>query len=284
MKCLITGAKGQLGTELSNLLKERNIEFLGLDSKALDVTDRQQVIKVVSSVKPDIIFHCAAYTAVDAAEDENRDLNWKVNVVGTENVAYAARDCGATLVYISTDYVFDGSKQTEYQVDDITNPETEYGRSKLAGEKAVEKVLTNYYIIRTSWVFGEYGHNFVYTMLQLSKTHDKLNVVDDQVGRPTWTRTLAEFMIYLVQNKADFGLYQLSNEGSCSWFEFAQAILRATDTQVLPVTSDEYPQKAKRPAHSILSLEKAKQTGFQIIDWKSALDLFQDKLESNDIL
>ncbi|WP_251545343.1 dTDP-4-dehydrorhamnose reductase [Limosilactobacillus caecicola] len=271
---LITGCNGQLGTELCHLLDEQGIAYTAFDSQGMDITDRDQVMKVITQEKPQVIFHCAAFTAVDAAEDEKRDLNWQVNVDGTQNVADAAKKVGAKLVYISTDYVFDGTNQGEYQVDAPTNPKNEYGKAKLAGEQAVENTLTDYYIIRTSWVFGQYGHNFVFTMLKLAETYDKLTVVDDQVGRPTWTRTLAEFMLHLVQTNAPFGMYQLSNDGDCSWFKFASEILKDHDVDVQPVTSEQYPQKAYRPRHSVMSLEKAKATGFTIPTWQEALQQF----------
>lgn len=273
-KILITGANGQLGSELRNLLDERGVPYDAFDSKGLDITDKQVVDAKFDALKPAVVYHCAAYTAVDNAEDEGKQANWQVNADGTRNVAEAAKRVGAKLVYISTDYVFDGTNSGEYQVDDPTNPKNEYGKAKLAGEQAVEEMMDDYYIIRTSWVFGKYGKNFVYTMLRLAKTHDKLTVVDDQVGRPTWTRTLAEFMTYLVDHKAPFGIYQLSNEGSCSWYEFAKEILKNQDVEVAPVPSEAYPQKAYRPRHSIMSLDKAEGTGFEIISWQEALDKF----------
>jgi dTDP-4-dehydrorhamnose reductase len=274
MQYLVTGANGQLGTELSKMMDDRGLNYWGYDAKDMDITNRDLAFDKIRDLKPDVIFHCAAYTAVDPAEDDGKALNWHVNVDGTKNVADAAAEVGATLVYISTDYVFDGTNEGEYQVDDATNPQNEYGRAKLAGENAVRAASDNHYIIRTSWVFGEYGKNFVYTMLNLAKTHDTLTVVNDQVGRPTWTNTLAQFMLYVVQSQAAFGTYQLSNDDSCTWYEFAREILKDTDTKVLPVTSAQYPQKAKRPAHSIMSLDKAKATEFVIPTWKEALGKF----------
>lgn len=279
MQYLITGAKGQLGTELAKMLDDHDLNYWGYDSKDLDITNRELVMASINDLKPDVIFHCAAYTAVDKAEDEGKELNWRVNVDGTQNVADAAAQVGATLVYISTDYVFDGTNEGEYQVDDQTNPQNEYGRAKLAGEAAVKAALTDYYIIRTSWVFGEYGNNFVYTMRRLAATHDHLTVVNDQVGRPTWTKTLASFMVYAVEHQVDFGTYALSNDDACTWYEFAQEILKDTETQVSPVTSAEYPQKATRPQHSIMSLAKAKQTGFEIPTWQEALAEFMKSIK-----
>jgi dTDP-4-dehydrorhamnose reductase len=273
-KNLITGANGQLGTELRNLLDERGVAYDAFDAKDMDITDQQAVDAKFDALKPAVVYHCAAYTAVDKAEDEGKQVNWRVNEDGTRNVAAAAKRVGAKLVYISTDYVFDGTNSDEYQVDDPTNPKNEYGKAKLAGERAVKEKTDDYYIIRTSWVFGKYGKNFVYTMLRLAKDHDKLTVVDDQFGRPTWTRTLAEFMTYLVDHEEPFGTYQLSNENSCSWYEFAKEILKDQDVEVAPVPSEAYPQKAYRPRHSIMSLSKAEETGFEIISWQEALAKF----------
>lgn len=272
---LITGGHGQLGTELRHLLDEKKLEYLSTDADQLDITDKESTYKFITDMKPEIIYHCAAYTAVDKAEDEGKELDEKINVEGTRNVAEAAKATGATLIYISTDYVFDGKKKEGmYQVDDTTNPLSEYGRTKLLGEKAVQETMDDYYIIRTSWVFGIYGHNFIYTMQKLAKTHDRLTVVNDQFGRPTWTRTLAEFMVFVIEKKAPFGIYHLSNENSCSWYEFAKEILKDTDVEVAPVTSEEYPQKATRPQYSIMDLSKAKGLGFEIPTWQEALNSF----------
>lgn len=272
---LITGGHGQLGTELRHLLDEKKLKYLSTDTDQLDITDKEGTYKFITDMKPEIIYHCAAYTAVDKAEDEGKELDEKINVEGTRNVAEAAKAAGATLIYISTDYVFDGKKKEGmYQVDDTTNPLSEYGRTKLLGEKAVQETMDDYYIIRTSWVFGIYGHNFIYTMQKLAKTHDRLTVVNDQFGRPTWTRTLAEFMVFVIEKKAPFGIYHLSNENSCSWYEFAKEILKDTDVEVAPVTSEEYPQKATRPQYSIMDLSKAKGLGFEIPTWQEALNSF----------
>lgn len=278
-KIMITGANGQLGTELRQLLDEKGIVYDAFDSREMDITDRAAVDQRFAACQPEIVFHCAAFTAVDPAEDEKKALNWAVNETGTKNVAEAAQRAGATLVYISTDYVFDGTNEGEYQADAPTNPKNEYGKAKLAGEQLVEKIMDKYYIIRTSWVFGQYGKNFVYTMLRLAKDRDRLTVVADQVGRPTWTRTLAEFMLYAVQHQIPYGLYQLSNDGSCSWYEFASEILKDQSVEVTPVTSEEYPQKAYRPRHSIMSLDKVKATGFTPISWQEALQNFLKQVD-----
>ncbi|MGJ0997207.1 dTDP-4-dehydrorhamnose reductase [Enterococcus casseliflavus] len=280
---LLTGGNGQLGTELRHLLDEKGSNYVSTDAQEMDITDEKATLAFIQELKPTVIYHCAAYTAVDKAEDEGKELDEKINVNGTENVAKAAKVVGAKFVYISTDYVFDGTKKEGvYKETDTPNPQNEYGRTKLLGEQAVKDLLDEYFIIRTSWVFGKYGHNFVYTMKRLAQTHPRLTVVDDQYGRPTWTRTLAEFMVYIIENNADYGIYHLSNENSCSWYEFAKEILKETDVEVAPVTSAEYPQKAKRPQYSVLDLTKAKNTGFVIPTWEEALADMTASLEKEE--
>ncbi|MDB1751437.1 sugar nucleotide-binding protein [Enterococcus avium] len=253
---LITGGQGQLGTELRYLLDEKAVEYVAAGSDQLDVTDRQRTYQFITQLKPAIIYHCAAYTAVDRAEGVDKELNEKINVEGTRNVAEAAKAAGSILVYISTDYVFDGMKDAgSYQVEELPNPINEYGR--------------------TSWVFGRFGDNFVSTMRNLAKTQTRLAVVEDQFGRPTWTRTLAEFMYFLIEQEAPFGVYQLSNENSCSWYEFAKEILKDSDVEIIPVASKDYPQKAARPRTSIMDLSKAKALGFEIPTWQEALSNFK---------
>lgn len=272
---LITGSNGQLGKELSNLLDKKNIEYMSADRNELDITDKNSVNQYFTDNSFDVVYHCAAYTAVDLAEDEGKELNWEVNVEGTRNIAQAAEKSDATLVYISTDYVFDGINQEMYEVDHEVNPQNEYGKAKLAGEEAVKEAMTNYYIIRTSWVFGEHGKNFVFTMKRLAETRPRLTVVNDQFGRPTWTETLANFMVYAIDNKIEYGTYHLSNDDSCSWYEFAKEILKDEDIEVEPVDSSQFPQKATRPKHSVMDLSKAKATGFEIPTWKEALLAFE---------
>lgn len=269
---LLTGGNGQLGTELRHLLDEKGVKYVSTDAKEMDITDAQATMDYITNLKPTVIYHCAAYTAVDKAEDEGKELDEKINVDGTRNVALAAKEVGATLVYISTDYVFDGKlKDGEYAVDAPINPLNEYGRTKALGEKAVQEIMDDYYIIRTSWVFGKYGHNFVFTMQKLAETRDELTIVNDQFGRPTWTRTLAEFMYFVIDQKAPFGIYHLSNDNACSWYEFAKEILKDTDVKVSPVTSEQFPQKATRPQYSVMDLSKAKALGFHIPTWQEAL-------------
>lgn len=275
---LVTGSKGQLGTELCHLLDERQEDYVAVDVAEMDILDAEKVEAVFEQVQPSLVYHCAAYTAVDAAEDEGKELNYAINVTGTENVAKACAKFKATLVYISTDYVFDGQKPVgeEWLETDTPDPQTEYGRTKRLGEEAVEKHLDNYYIIRTAWVFGHYGKNFVFTMQALADKHPQLTVVNDQHGRPTWTRTLAEFMTYLAENRKDYGYYHLSNDAKedTTWYDFACEILKDRDVKVLPVDSSQFPAKAKRPLNSTMNLDKAKATGFIIPTWQDALKEF----------
>lgn len=269
---LITGGNGQLGTELRHLLDEQGLSYVSTDAAEMDITNPEATKNFIAELKPEVIYHCAAYTAVDKAEDEGKELDEKINVDGTRNVAAAAEAIGATLIYISTDYIFDGTKKDGvYHTDDQTNPQNEYGRTKLLGEQIVEETMSKYYIVRTSWVFGKYGHNFVFTMQKLAETKDQLTVVNDQFGRPTWTRTLAEFMLFVVKENAPYGVYHLSNENSCSWYEFAKEILKDTAVEVLPVDSTQFPQKAKRPQYSVMDLSKAEALGFVIPTWQDAL-------------
>lgn len=277
---LLTGGNGQLGTELRHLLDEQGKEYVSTDADVLDITDAEKVMTFMQELNPEVIYHCAAYTAVDKAEDEGKELDERINVDGTRNVALAAEAVGATLVYISTDYVFDGTKRDGmYKTDDATNPLNEYGRTKLLGEEEVVAIMSKFYIIRTSWVFGQYGHNFVFTMQKLAKTHKTLTVVDDQFGRPTWTRTLAEFMTFVIDQDAPFGVYHLSNKNSCSWYEFAKEILKHENVEVLPVTSEQYPQKAKRPQYAVMDLSKTKALGFEIPTWEEALSRLLKNIE-----
>ena len=271
MTVLITGGNGQLGTELKKLLDEQGVNYISADAKEMDITDSATVDKFVAKVKPEVIYHCAAYTAVDKAEDEGKELNQLINVDGTANVAKAAEANNATIVYISTDYIFDGNKKTEYKVDDVPNPQNEYGRAKYEGELEIQKYASKYYIIRTSWVYGEFGANFVFTMQKLAKTHPNLTVVNDQYGRPTWTRDLAEFMTFIVEKKAEYGVYHFSNDNSCTWYEFATEILKDIDVEIAPVDSSAFPQKAKRPEHSIMDLSKTKALAYQIPTWQDSL-------------
>ncbi|WPC09056.1 dTDP-4-dehydrorhamnose reductase [Globicatella sp. PHS-GS-PNBC-21-1553] len=279
---LVTGGYGQLGTELRLLLDERKIPYLATDSNELDITDKEAVEKFLTKHKPNFIMHCAAYTAVDKAEDEGKEACFQVNVEGTQNIAKAASKIGATVIYISTDYVFDGKFVGELSEEHSVNPISVYGETKYKGEQAIRDNLDNFYIVRTSWVFGKYGHNFVYTMLKLAEQCDKLSIVNDQTGRPTWTRTLAEFLLHLYRNTPEYGVYHLSNDGACTWYDFACEILKDKDLQIEPVTSEQFIQKASRPKYSVMSLEKAKSTDFFIPTWQEALKRMKEELGENE--
>lgn len=281
---VITGAKGQLGQELCHYLDELGLTYTGLDSQEMDIQDARKVSHMIETLQPKIIFHCAAYTAVDLAEDEGQNLNMSVNYDGTRHLAQAAKKVDAILLYISTDYVFNGKSSQPYLVDSVCDPQNQYGLAKYRGEEAVASTLDRYYIIRTSWVFGQYGHNFVKTMKRLASQRDQLEIVDDQIGRPTWTRTLAEFMLHLVEKEADFGYYHLSNGGpAISWYQFAQAILENDSVKLLPISSSSFPQKAHRPLYSVLDLSKSEATGFFIPTWREALAAYFDATESDKV-
>lgn len=277
MEYLITGANGQLGQEVTNLLRSQKKSVSAYGSKELNILDKDKIEYVFNEENPEVVFHCAAYTAVDKAEDD-KNQNWNINVEGTKNIAEACKKHNTLMIYISTDYVFDGKGTETYKETDTPNPQNEYGKAKLEGEKAVQTILDEHYIIRTSWVFGEYGNNFVSTMKRLADEKSELSIVSDQIGRPTWTKTLAEFMIHLTKVKPEYGIYHLSNDESCSWFEFAEEILKNKDILVRQILSEDYPQKATRPKHSVLNLSKAKATGFDILDWKTALNQFNQSL------
>ncbi|MBT2678839.1 dTDP-4-dehydrorhamnose reductase [Bacillus sp. ISL-35] len=280
MKIIVTGANGQLGQDVVSILKENDqFEVFSFGREDLDIVNEQKVNEVIHSINPDWILHCAAYTNVEAAEDTGKELNWKVNRDGSAIISKAASKVSAKLIYISTDYVFDGTKQDQYQTNDPTNPLNEYGAAKLAGEKAVLEYSPNAHIIRTSWVFGENGNNFVYTMLKLAGKMDTLKVVNDQFGRPTYAYDLASFMVYIVKNNIPGGVYHFSNDEQATWFEFAKEILKDQDVEVLPVDSNEFPQKATRPKHTIMSLSSVKETGFVIPSWKNALVRFMEDVE-----
>ncbi|CAH0419127.1 dTDP-4-dehydrorhamnose reductase [Periweissella ghanensis] len=276
MKYWILGASGQLGQELVHLTKENGLDVKAYTSQELDITNLELLLATAQKEQPDVILDAAAYTKVDLAEDDGKVLNWQVNAVGTQNLVKISQAINAKLVYVSTDYVFDGTSSDEYTEDALVKPQNEYGRAKLAGEFAILNANIDAYIVRTSWVFGEYGNNFVYTMQRLAKQHKRLTIVDDQIGRPTWTKTLAQFMLHLIQVEAAYGTYHLSNDNSASWFEFAQEILKDVDVEVAPITSAEFPQKAYRPKDSVMSLAKAKATGFNIPTWQEALEEFMD--------
>ncbi|PXV63071.1 dTDP-4-dehydrorhamnose reductase [Halanaerobium congolense] len=253
MRVLVTGADGQLGYDVVKKLKELNIEHIGVDKEDFDLTNEKETKEFILDYQPDAIVHCAAYTDVDQAEKE-KELCYKVNVEGTKYVAEAVKELDAKMLYISTDYVFDGQGEEPFEVTDEPNPINYYGETKYQGEQEVQKLLNKYFIVRTSWVFGEHGDNFVKTMLKLGKERDEISVVADQYGSPTYTGDLAELIIEMIKTDR-YGIYHATNEGFCSWYEFAKEIFEIADVnvKVKPVSSDEFDTKAKRPINSKLS-------------------------------
>lgn len=252
MKVLVTGARGMLGQDLCPILEDEGYEVVETTSETLDVTKFDIVKKALSAEKPDIVVHCAGYTAVDKAEEE-KDLTFLINGKGTENLAKVCAELGILLVYISTDYVFDGEKKEAYIPSDKTNPQSVYGASKLAGEEAVQKYCKKYYIIRTSWLYGHHGKNFVETMISLSDKPE-LKVVDDQIGCPTWTVELANGIVKLLEDEAETGVYHICGRGKTSWYNFAKEIfeLEGLKINLKPCTTDEFPRPAKRPKNSVM--------------------------------
>lgn len=275
MRVLVTGVKGQLGHDVMNELAKRGYEGIGVDVEEMDITDREAVERVMREVYPDKVVHCAAWTAVDDAEDKE-ELCRKVNALGTENIARMCRELSAPMIYLSTDYVFDGEGTRPWEPDDERHPLNVYGQTKYEGELAVEKYLDAYFIVRIAWVFGVNGKNFIKTMLRLSETHDTLTVVDDQVGSPTYTYDLARLLVDMLETEK-YGRYHATNEGLCSWYEFAKEIFRQAgrEVKVLPVSSEEYPAKAKRPHNSRMNKEKLKEMGFTPLpSWEDALSRY----------
>ena len=275
MKILVTGYNGQLGFDVVKELEIRNIQCKGVDMADFDITDENAVADYVKNYAPDAVVHCAAYTAVDRAEDD-REKCEAVNVRGSENLARVCGEIGAKMVYISTDYVYGGRGETPFEPTDETAPCNTYGETKLAGEQAVKKYCEKYFIIRTSWVFGINGGNFVKTMLRLAETHDTLTVVADQIGSPTYTPDLARLICDMVVTEK-YGTYHGTNENYCSWCEFAQAIMNTAgkSTVVLPTTTAEYGAKADRPLNSRLSKKCLDDAGFdRLPTWQNALERY----------
>ena len=278
-KVLITGAGGMLGEALTLELKKAN-EVSGIDIGECDITDRDKTVEVLSGAKPDIVIHAAAWTDVDGCELDSEKA-YRVNSDGTENVALACKACGAVLIYISTDFVFDGKKKAPYKESDRPNPLSVYADSKLKGEDAVKRILERYFILRTSWLYGSHGKNFVDTILARAKPEGVLKVVDDQTGSPTYTKDLAG-AIYMLLKKifGGYGTYHITNSGHVSWYGYAREILRLAKStaKVVPISSDELNRPARRPAMSILDNTKfIRFTGFKMRHWREALGdyLFQ---------
>ncbi len=272
MRVLVTGVKGQLGYDVVNELEKRGMEAVGVDIEEMDITDAGSVDRVITDAKVDAVIHCAAYTAVDAAED-NQEICHKVNVDGTQNIATVCKKLGIKMMYISTDYVFDGEGTRPWEPDDERHPLNVYGQTKYEGELAVQNTLDAYFIVRIAWVFGINGKNFIRTMLNLAKTHDHLTVVNDQFGSPTFTYDLARLLVDMILTDK-YGVYHATNEGICTWYEFACEIFKQAgiEIDVAPVTSDAYPAKAKRPSNSRMSKQKLSENGFEPLPaWQDAV-------------
>lgn len=281
MKILVTGASGQLGHDLVIELNKRGHEVIGVGSKDLDITDSETVMNKIAELKPEAVMHCAAYTAVDHAEDDRERCD-AVNHIGTENVAKACAKTGAKMLYLSTDYVFPGDGEKPWEPDDKAEPLNTYGMTKYLGEEAVRKYVDEHFIIRISWVFGINGKNFVKTMLRLGAEREQLTVVNDQIGSPTYTVDLSQLIADMIVTDK-YGTYHATNEGICSWYKFACAIMEKAGlkAKVLPVTSAEYPAKAKRPSNSRMSKDKLTENGFERLPhWEDALDRYLIELEN----
>lgn len=275
MKVLVTGVKGQLGYDVVNELEKRGMEAVGVDVQEMDITKEESVYQVMDSVLPDAVIHCAAYTAVDAAE-ENEELCRKVNVDGTSYIAQACKKVDIPLIYISTDYVFDGEGERPWEPEDIRKPLNVYGQTKADGEIAVQEILNKYFIVRIAWVFGINGKNFVKTMLNLGKDRSQLTVVNDQFGSPTYTYDLAKLLVDMIITDK-YGIYHATNEGICTWYEFAKEIFKVAglEVQVDPVSAEEFKAKAKRPSNSRMNKDKLETNGFERLPaWQDALERY----------
>lgn len=279
MKVLVTGYKGQLGFDVCNELKKRGHEAVGVDVEEMDITDYQKVEEVITTAEPEAVIHCAAYTAVDAAED-NVQLCRKINADGTRNIAKVCRMMDIKMMYISTDYVFNGLGERSWEPDDEREPLNVYGQTKYEGELAVELNLEKYFIVRIAWVFGVNGKNFIKTMLRLGEEKGKVGVVSDQIGSPTFTYDLAVLLVDMIETE-NYGRYHATNEGLCSWYEFALEIFKQAglEVEVTPLTSEEFPAKAKRPFNSRMSKDKLDDKGFaRLPQWQDAVGRYLDMI------
>ncbi len=280
MKVLVTGVKGQLGFDVVNELLKRGHEAIGVDIEEMDITDEESVNRVIKAAAPDAVIHCAAYTAVDAAED-NVDICRKVNATGTGYIAKVCKDLDIKMMYISTDYVFNGQGTRPWEPDDVREPLNIYGQTKYEGELLVEETLDKFFTVRIAWVFGVNGKNFIKTMLNIGKTRDKLTVVADQIGSPTYTYDLARLLVDMIETDK-YGRYHATNEGLCSWYDFACEIFKQAgmNVSVEPVGSDQFPVKAKRPMNSRMNKDKLAENGFvPLPSWQDALARYLTEIE-----
>lgn len=274
-KVLVTGGNGQLGQSIQAIaIQHPTIDFLFVDKFSLDITDSKHVLEFIKANKIDWCINCAAYTNVDKAETEPEKA-YQINVLGARNIAQACQEYGVKLIHISTDFVFDGFKTTPYTELDETNPINIYGKTKLKGENEIKQILDTHFIIRTSWLYSEFGHNFMKTMLRLASEKDKIAVVNDQIGSPTYAEDLAEVLIQMILKDNDnYGVFHYSNQGQISWFEFAEGIFELANCDVFlaPILTKDYPALAKRPQYSVLESSKmAEQFCVDIPYWKDSL-------------
>ena len=284
MKFFITGVNGQLGYDVKRELLERGYtDILAPTRVDLDITNEDAVKKMIREYRPSVIFHCAAYTAVDKAEEEQEKC-YQVNVLGTKYLTEAAKEVGAKIIYISTDYVFDGTKEGVYQIEDKVNPVNYYGKTKYLGENFI-RAYDNHIIVRISWVFGINGKNFIRTMLNLAESHKELNVVCDQIGSPTYTKDLAGLLVNMFLSNVK-GLYHVTNEGYCSWYEFAEFIFKESrkKVKVHPILTKDYKTIAKRPLNSKLSKESLDDIGMKRLpEWQDAVKRYIRELKKEGV-
>ena len=269
---LVTGSTGQLGSDVVKELLKRGYSTLSPNRSEFNLCSEDSIRNYILNSNCEAIVHCAAYTQVDKAEDE-KDLCIKINATATKHIVKCAKILDIPMIYISTDYVFDGTKDGEYTENDETNPINIYGESKLAGEKYVQEILDKYYIVRTSWVFNINGKNFIETMLRLSKANNQLSIVNDQIGSPTYTKDLSRLLVDMLET-SKYGLYHATNEGYCSWYEFADSKFKLANINIdiKAINSNEYASRAKRPLNSKLSKDKLIEYGFKPLPhWEDAL-------------
>jgi len=281
MRVLVTGARGMLGTDLVCVLEEKGHEVFATDIEELDITQPDFLSKMIGDICPDVVVNCAAYTNVDKAEEEPENA-YQINGLGVKNLALVCEDLDIDLCHISTDYVFDGTKEGPYTPDDPPNPINAYGQSKLAGEKYIQEIMKKFYIIRTSWLYGKYGKNFVYAVLDLAKKQSEIRIVDDQIGSPTWTVTLSKMIAKIIQTQK-YGIYHVTDktEKGINWYQFAREIVRLSglDIKVVAIKTEDFPLKAKRPKSSVLDLVMVKMLLKEDLPfWKNSLKKFLSDL------
>lgn len=288
----IIGSKGMLGQELSRTFQETGTSFIGTD-KEVSILEPDTLKEYALQQKPTWIINCSAYTEVDKAEGDKKAA-FAINQLGVTHIATLAAELDIPLIHISTDYVFDGTSSTPLSEDASTDPSGVYGSSKLAGEEEIRKICKKYYIIRTAWLYGQFGPNFVYTMIKLMNKLDSLKVVNDQFGSPTWTGDITGLIRIIIKSDSkNYGTYHFSGEGECTWFDFAREIYRMSreyglvtgDCTLVPCTSEEFPTQAKRPIYSLLSKEKVKKYfSFNILEWQESIKYFLEGINNNDII